>query len=345
MTAIATKLVNHVKAKNQVFAKVIVSKFDFSPRAATTLATQLAVDSKPVVKAKSSKKQIRSAPNPVSQTKCFYAKTFQNVDIDEIAILYDVERNLWPSLQLPENIRSIFAFIFSKILNNVKEHSRSRQMKILAAVARGVLTVTIEDFGIGIFRNIMQASRLHTETAAIQEILKGKVTSIPHQHAGEGLFFAVRAADQFIIDSYGYRVCFRSARSEIAIEQTKRIALGTKVTFKINLNTKRNLANVLKKYLAIADDGGYQFNTTEISLKLYAKNRACTSIAEARHVLYRLENFKRIKFNYIGVSKINHEFANEIYQAFHSNYPEIKLENSNMNCTIKRIIEKILTKH
>jgi len=38
--------------------------------------------------------------------------------------------------------------------------------------------------------------------SAIQEILKGKTTTDPERHSGQGIFFTSKMADQFIIDSY-----------------------------------------------------------------------------------------------------------------------------------------------
>ena len=45
------------------------------------------------------------------------------------------------------------------------------------------------DFGIGIFNKIQQGMNLLDERHAVLELTKGKLTTDPARHSGEGIFY------------------------------------------------------------------------------------------------------------------------------------------------------------
>jgi len=75
------------------------------------------------------------------------------------------------------------------------------------------------DDGIGVFRNIMQKKQLSSELEAIQELLKGKTTTLPHSHSGEGIFFTSKIADIFILESFEYRLRVDNTINDVFIEK------------------------------------------------------------------------------------------------------------------------------
>ena len=58
---------------------------------------------------------------------------------------------------------------------------------------------TIKDDGIGIFTKIQQDFNLSDKRHSILELAKGKLTSDPLRHSGEGIFFTSRMFDRFVI--------------------------------------------------------------------------------------------------------------------------------------------------
>lgn len=107
---------------------------------------------------------------------------------------------------LPENISSILFYAFTEMLNNAIEHSLSQYIEIEMVVNNKNLTFTIDDFGIGVFRNVIKKQNLRSEVEAMQDLLKGKTTTQPHSHTGEGIFFTSKIADIFELDSFGYKM-------------------------------------------------------------------------------------------------------------------------------------------
>ena len=61
----------------------------------------------------------------------------------------------------------------------------------------------LHDNGVGIFKKIQTELRLLDERHAILELAKGKLTTDPKRHTGEGIFFSSRMFDQFDILSGG----------------------------------------------------------------------------------------------------------------------------------------------
>ena len=132
---------------------------------------------------------------------CKITKTFVNKNLEEHIVLNIVESELPLILKQKENIRNIFTFAFSEMLNNAIEHSSSAKIKIDVLFAEKMFIFTIADFGVGVFRNVMKKRNLKSELEAIQDILKGKVTTMPELHSGQGIFFTSRSGDEFILES------------------------------------------------------------------------------------------------------------------------------------------------
>jgi hypothetical protein len=111
---------------------------------------------------------------------------------------------IYPVLpKLPMNILNICAYGFTEILNNVSEHSNANGFTITVKYNAINIEFTILYDGVGIFNKIKNDFNLEDPKHSILELAKGKLTSDPDNHTGEGIFFTSRAFNQFIILSYG----------------------------------------------------------------------------------------------------------------------------------------------
>jgi len=118
-----------------------------------------------------------------------YRKTFKNISLEEHKVLDLVEQTFPLLKNLPENVRSLFTYAFSEMLNNAIEHSTSIRIGIEVSIQKKRLSFIVNDSGIGVFRNIMQKRNLKSELETIQDLMKGKTTTMPESHSGEGIFF------------------------------------------------------------------------------------------------------------------------------------------------------------
>lgn len=272
-----------------------------------------------------------------------YHRTLYGKGLEEHKVLDDIERDFYPFRSLPENIKSIFAYAFSEMLNNAIEHSKSEKIDVVILIDRDKLSFIVDDFGIGVYRNIMQKRHLKSELEAIQDLLKGKTTTAPKLHSGEGIFFTSKVGDSFILDSYGHELIIDNTIQDLFVKIPKgRMKNGTKVTFTINTKEARHLNDIFKKYTNASGDVDYGFDKTEIRVRLYTLGGVHISRSQARRVLSGLEKFKVITMDYAQVPMIGQAFADEIYRVFKSKYPDVRIQNENMNEAVKFMVERAI---
>jgi len=269
-----------------------------------------------------------------------YIKAFKNKGLEEHKILNQIEQAFPILKNIPENIRSIFTYAFSEMLNNAIEHSKSVQIGLEVSIQKKVLSFIIQDSGIGVFRNVMKQRGLKSELEAIQDILKGKTTTTPKSHSGEGIFFTSKAGDVFILDSFGYQLIINNEIPDVFVKNVKKIKRGTRVIFKISTKSDRHLDKIFKKYTNLTGKNDYGFDKTEIRVKLYTIGGVHISRSQARRVLAGLEKFKVIVFDFDKVSTVGQAFADEVFRVFHNQHPQIKLETENMAAGVKFMVKR-----
>jgi len=337
------KILEEVRKKGTVKTADFIGVFGVSRQYVSKLLSKL-VDEKKLVKVGSTRsafytteEYIQKNPNVAPSS---YSKIFINKGLEEHKIFNIVEQSFSPLTKLSENIRSIFEYAFSEMLNNAIEHSFSKKIKIFVSVHKDTLTFSVDDFGVGVFRNIMQKRKLNSEIEAIQDLLKGKTTTAPKLHSGEGIFFTSRVGDEFILDSYGYQFIANNLIKDIFIKKVKGQKQGTKVTFRINTHDRHHLNDVFKKYTNIGEGSDYGFDKTEIRVQLYTMGGVHISRSQARRVLSGLDKFKIIIMDYDSVPTVGQAFADEIYRVFKNKKPNIEIQDINMNESVKFMVER-----
>jgi anti-sigma regulatory factor (Ser/Thr protein kinase)/biotin operon repressor len=335
------------KANHPIKTSEIVEKLGFSRQYINEKITDL-VDRGKLIKIGSTRNAQYVTPEyAVKHLDIFpdkFVKVFQNKNLEEHKILDEIEAKLPSILKLNENVRSVFTYAFSEMLNNAIEHSQSDKIRIEINVKDDFLSFIVDDFGVGVYRNIMTKKKLKSEIEAIQDLLKGKTTTMPKSHSGEGIFFTSKVGDEFILDSYGYRLVINNKIKDLFLQEIKgkgKKKEGTKVFFKLSVDSTGHLNDVFRQYANIDDKSNYGFDKTKINIKLYTNGGVHISRSQARRVLSGLEKFRVIVFDFDKVDVIGQAFADEIFRVFHNKYPNIKLEAVNMNDAVKFMIDRV----
>lgn len=331
------------KNKEPLFAQQVIKSFHVSRQYVNQLINSLIAENK-LIKIGSTKKAFYVLPerarNYQETSPLHYRKVYKNSSLEEHKVLDEIQDKFPLLKKMPENIHNIFTYAFSEMLNNAIEHSHSTTIKIELTIINQILSFIINDSGIGVFRSVMHKKHLKSELDAIGELLKGKVTTMPKSHSGEGIFFTSRASDEFILNSYGHELIVNNQIPDTFIKSATKKKKGTQVIFKINLNSERHLSTVFREYANLIEENDYGFDKTEIQVKLYTMGGIHVSRSQARRILYGLEKFSIILFDYDKVPMIGQAFADEIYRVFHKQYPKIKIEESNMNDAVKFMVER-----
>ncbi|MBU0686519.1 MAG: DUF4325 domain-containing protein [Candidatus Margulisbacteria bacterium] len=337
------KILNIAAQKDKIFTRDLVKMFDVSRQYVNSLIADLVKDEK-LVKLGSTRKAFYVLPEYAQKHQEIYPQryhtTLNNSALEEHKVLNQIEQT-FPLLKiLPENIKSIFTYAFSEMLNNAIEHSTSIRIGIEVAIQGGVLSFVVKDSGIGVFRNVKKKRKLKSEDEAIQDLMKGKTTTMPKSHSGEGIFFTSKAGDLFILDSFGRQLIVNNRIPDIFVNKTKKIKRGTKVVFKIDVSSQQHLEELFQQYTNQTKDSDYGFDKTMIQVKLYTLGGVHISRSQARRILAGLEKFKVIVFDFNKVPVVGQAFADEIFRVFHNKHPKIILETQNMNEGVKFMVER-----
>ena len=261
---------------------------------------------------------------------------------------YEITQNLaedrvWRNDILPlltgqnENILRICEYGFSEIFNNAIDHSEGKTITAKIELFPDQVAMLIRDDGIGIFNKIAKECQLEDPYTAILELSKGKLTTQPESHTGEGIFFTSRMFDRFSILSH--KLTFGSAeRVDILLEDDAELE-GTLVSMEISPSSTRTTQQVFDEYSEV--DRGFDKTVVPVSLVKYG-NENLVSRSQAKRMLNRLEKFKVVMLDFEGIDEIGRAFADETFRVFANAHPGMKLIPINITDSIKKLINEIV---
>ncbi|MCF6301552.1 MAG: ArsR family transcriptional regulator, partial [Proteobacteria bacterium] len=154
------------------------------------------------------------------------------------------------------------------MVNNVIDHSAGSEVYISVLRDKEKIEIFIMDNGEGIFRRIKRLCELLDERQALFELSKGKLTTDPDNHTGEGIFFTSRSFDEFEIDSKGINYSHDDQFEFDIIDDSNILTnkVGTVVRMNIKRTTERDIQHVFDKFTAGPAD--FQFKKTVIPVRL-----------------------------------------------------------------------------
>lgn len=240
--------------------------------------------------------------------------------------------------QLPENIRDIWHYSFTEMFNNAISHSGGTEAIIHITKTAVDTEMAIMDNGIGIFKKIQTELNLLDERQALLELSKGKLTTDPKRHSGEGIFFTSRMFDSFDILSGGTFFTHSFGTEQDWLLERQEFQNGTSVWMKLNNHTSRTVKKIFDEY-ASGDDYGFTKTVVPVRLAQYGNDKLI-SRSQAKRVLARVELFKTVLFDFKEVPTIGQAFADEIFRVFALQHPEIKLIAIKPNSEVRYMIER-----
>jgi anti-sigma regulatory factor (Ser/Thr protein kinase)/predicted transcriptional regulator len=247
---------------------------------------------------------------------------------------------------LPAHVLTILEYGVQEIVNNVIDHSESSDCVIGVEQNADRVRVTIRDHGVGIFDKIAKAEGLTDKREAILELAKGKLTTDPERHTGEGIFFTSRATNKFSIlsDDLTYIHDKANGDRDWLIEDAKpdQAITGTCVILIMYKDEKETLEQVFAKY-STDNDGVGIFSKTHVPIALARyPNEQLVSRSQARRVLSRFNKFSEVILDFADVLTIGQAFADEIFRVFKNAHPEIILIPLRTSPQVKAMIDRAI---
>jgi anti-sigma regulatory factor (Ser/Thr protein kinase) len=276
------------------------------------------------------------------------------------------EADVLPQLAgLPENALDIWRYCFTEMFNNAIDHSGGSRATVQLKRTTVNVEIAIIDNGVGIFKKIQQAMKFPDVRYSALELHKGKFTTDPAHHTGEGIFFTSKVLDAFDISSGG--VYFTSPSSSAgALEAnisaaasvsallspttkksststttstTARKGAGTAFWMKLKNTTTRSLREVFDQFAS--PEGDYKFDKTIVPVKLAEQNRNdLVSRSQAKRLLLRIDRFRTVILDFKNVNQIGQAFADEIFRVFVRSHPGVDLQFVNANEEVTRMIKR-----
>ncbi|MBU1163931.1 DUF4325 domain-containing protein [Patescibacteria group bacterium] len=336
-------ILDTIKKKKQIKSADIVKLTGFSRAYINRFFKELKDEGKIILIGKANKAiYVEAKNNLVVETKkkvLTVRKQLKNKNLSEDTILDQIKREGGIFIKLNKNVIEILNYAFTEMLNNAIEHSQSKNIEVEINRNKENIHFEIVDRGIGIYNNIMKKKKLKNDLEAIQDLLKGKQTTMPQAHSGEGIFFTSKIADNFVINSYKKKLIFNNKLDDIFIQDIKNF-VGTKIIFTISINSKKKLENIFRQY----SDKYFEFSKTKVAVKLYKMGTIYISRSQARRITTGLEKFKIIILDFKHIKTIGQGFTDEIFRVWQNHHPNIKIETQNTNKNIDFMVQRALKK-
>ncbi len=244
--------------------------------------------------------------------------------------------------------KCIWYYAFAEMMNNAIEHSGGR--KIQCTIHKDCLytEIRIVDDGVGIFHKVQEylknnCGRDFTYRDVLAELYKGKLTTKTENHSGEGIFFTSKVLNEFAIWSdnavftQGYYEKGQLIESHLLAYYNKLNQIGTMVVMRLENETNRTIKEVFDMYAPI-EKGFVKTRIPLAEVCLYAQPVARS---QARRLLYRLEEFEQVEFDFAGVEYMAQGFADEVFRVFHNKHPEVELIPVNANESVLGMIQHV----
>ena len=247
---------------------------------------------------------------------------------------------LEPLMQdLPENARNIWHYGVTEMINNAVDHSEGTVVIIDLERTALDTSVLISDNGEGIFHRIQRLVGLYDPRESILELSKGKLTTDPANHSGEGIFFTSRVFDIFTILSRTLFFSHQAEKDDWLIDNDGDVS-GTTVRLKLANNCERTLKSVMDDY---AEPDDFTFSKTKVPVRLARhEGEKLVSRSQAKRLVARFEKFKTVMLDFDGVEEIGQSFADEIFRVFANSHPGVELIPVNVTEAVHQMISRAL---
>ena len=228
-------------------------------------------------------------------------------------------------------------YTFTEMINNAIDHSRGRIVQVAAAASPSGVILEIVDDGIGVFRSVRECQRLSEDVESVFVLEKGRFTTQPERHSGEGIFFSSKAANRYRLESGNVAWLVDNDAHDTAIELLPESRTGTRVVLTFVPGKVFAMEDVFRQW---TDPDTLAFDRTKTTVRLAGFGVQLLSRSEARRVTVGLEKFRHVTLDFTGVDLVGQGFCDEVFRVFASAHPHIVLAPTGMNDSVTFMIER-----
>jgi anti-sigma regulatory factor (Ser/Thr protein kinase) len=238
---------------------------------------------------------------------------------------------------LPKAAETVLHYILTELVNNAIDHSGASEVDVRVARKNSTVTLEVRDEGVGIFRHIRDKLGLDSELHALQELSKGKTTTMPSRHTGEGIFFSSKAANRFEIESSALKWIVNNRRNDMAVGVLDPVVLGTTVRAEIDTDKTIDLTSIFAEYTR-----DFEFSKTRTVVRLFSIGTEFLSRSQAKRLVHGLEKFREVVLDFEGVDLVGQGFADEVFRVWAQQHPDVLLIPTGMNEPVAFMVERAI---
>ncbi|MDE3085570.1 MAG: DUF4325 domain-containing protein [Acidobacteriota bacterium] len=245
------------------------------------------------------------------------------------------EDRLWTEIKaaspefdaLPDRARSILGYAMTEMLNNAIDHSEGTEIAVTRRDTNGHLLFEVSDDGVGALHKVRQHFHLSSEREAVLHLSKGRQTTAPAKHSGQGLFFTSKLFDRFALRCENHSWFVDNTRGDQAVGPGTG-SRGTLVQMELDPGTTVELRKVFDRFV---DVDAPDLQRSKVGIRLAEYGGDFLSRSEARRMAHQLAVFEEVELDFSGVTTVGQGFADEIFRVWAAQNPDTRLIPVHMN--------------
>ena len=247
-------------------------------------------------------------------------------------LVWEELRTQHPMSGLSVDAEAVLSYSVTEMVNNVIDHSGSDVLVTRVSRDSDDVVVVVEDAGIGVFERIRLAKNLPDAFGALEQLSKGKLTTDPERHTGEGIFFTSKLVDRFTIRANGIEWTVDNAVADFGVGVSGPI-VGSQVVLRHAVESDTRIEDVFGEYTT-----DFTFDTTQVVVRLFERGEVFVSRSEARRIATGLDVFARVIVDFRGVRSVGQGFVDELFRVWASQHPSTRLEPVEMNDAVSFMV-------
>lgn len=261
----------------------------------------------------------------------------------------DVARELGESLMWTEVKRAVaqdlvdvsvqtlkvLEYAVTEILNNAIDHSEGSTIFVQVALDPSKIAVIVGDDGIGAFRKVREHFNLPNDLEAVAHIAKGRQTTAPDAHTGQGLFFSSRMVDLFEVEAGGRIWRVDNVRDDSTVASSV-ARPGTRVMLRTSKQGTLTPKEVFDRH-SIEE---FAFDRGAVRVSLNAHGDEFISRSEAKRLAVGLNLYGAVELDFGGVHFVGQGFVDELFRVWVNANPGTTISYINANEDIRFMIER-----
>ncbi len=274
--------------------------------------------------------EVRRATGKQAQDS--WAKEYLLTGLEEDQVWQELKTAL--AISGHEPAVDIALYSFTEMLNNAIDHSEGDRVHVSFEIREDRWVFEITDDGIGVFSRVQNEFQLAEPIASIGELTKGKRTSAPAVHTGEGIFFTSKMVARFTLESQSIKWICDNELGDFAVMESE-VNSGTRVSCEILTKPVTSAKKVFEEFTR-----NFEFVKSRPVIKLFEIGTDFVSRSEAKRLMNGLDKFKEVDLDFSQVQGIGQGFADQVFRVWQEIHPQTKLHEINATSTVQFMINR-----